>query len=85
MFGEPPEGLVEAIARRWFERTPASQPTDWDKQPAHLQEQYRERARMFWREPGRMERLLHEISCYARQTTSLVERATIHALRKVDG
>ena len=70
------DDIIEAIARRWFDTLPATQQPSWDAQPEPIKEQFRERARRFWRKPSRMDDLVKTVGTWIRQGLSEIDKAT---------
>jgi hypothetical protein len=70
------DDITETIARRWFATEPRTQCPKWDAQPESVKAHYRALATQFWREPGKLTRVLRSAATSTRQATSDIDRAT---------
>ena len=55
--------IIEAIAKRWFERVSTDPRPKWDNQPDSLKNAWRERAQRFWDNPNELLKGIQMASC----------------------
>lgn len=66
--------MIEAIARRWFEREPSTQLPKWEAQPEGIKRHYRALAHQFWDRPGKLTDILKSISIRTISMTTDIDR-----------